>query len=71
MGTGGYIAAGLVALLAVLAAFYKTWRAGEDSQALKQAQADTKARDIADAVDNDVGAMPPADAREELKRWGK
>lgn len=60
---------GGLAILAGMAVWL--FRLGGKGQALKQAQADAKARDIADAVDNDVGAMPPADAREELKRWGK
>lgn len=37
----------------------------------KQAAAEAKARDIADQVDNDIGAMPPDAAREALKRWSR
>lgn len=35
----------------------------------KQAKAEQKARDIADQVDNDIGALPPDKARQELKKW--
>lgn len=34
-----------------------------------QAEAEKQARDVADQVEDNVGALPPKDAREELKRW--
>jgi len=37
----------------------------------KVARAEAKARDVADQVDNDVGAMTPAQQREALKKWSK
>lgn len=37
----------------------------------KQAEARLEARDIADQVDNDVGALPKGAAREELRKWGR
>ena len=37
----------------------------------KQAEAEAKARDVADQVDNDVGAMTPEQRKEALKKWSK
>jgi hypothetical protein len=65
---------GLLGAIAGLAAFlaYRTGRqtGGADAVA-KQKAKEQKARDIADEVDSDVGAMPPADARDELGKWGR
>jgi hypothetical protein len=48
------------------------WRASIIAkERAKQAEAERKARTIADEVDNDVVALPPDKAREELKRWAK
>jgi hypothetical protein len=45
--------------------------AGAAKERAKQAQAEAKARDVADQVDNDVGALTPAQAREALSKWSK
>lgn len=45
--------------------------AGAKAERNKQAAEEAKARDISDAVQNDVGALPGATAREELKSWSK
>ena len=37
----------------------------------KQAAAEAKARDVADQVDNDVGAMTPEQRKEALKKWAR
>ena len=37
----------------------------------KQIKARIKAIEVADQVDNDVGALPKGEAREELRKWGK
>jgi hypothetical protein len=58
-------------LVAVLAAFFKGRLEGARAQLTRQAEAEIKARDIADQVDNDVGAMPSDVARKELSRWAR
>jgi hypothetical protein len=37
----------------------------------KEAQAEVKARDIKDQVQNDIGALPADAAQKELKTWEK
>lgn len=61
-------------LLAAGGAGLMLWRAyasGKKAEKAKQAEAELEARDIADRIDNDVGAIPPADARKELGKWSK
>lgn len=58
-------------ILAALGYGYSQRRAGAKTEREKQQAEQRKARTIADEVDNDVGAMPPSEAREELKRWGR
>ena len=50
---------------------WRTYAAGRKAEKAKQAEAELEARDIADRIDNDVGAIPPADARKELRKWGR
>lgn len=59
-------------IIGALGLAFGAWRlrqSGANAEKAKQAKAEAKARDIADEVDNDIGAVPPAEAREELKRW--
>jgi hypothetical protein len=63
--------AGGTALIAIVAAFLKGRVSGAAKERAKQAAAEKKARDVADQVDNDIGALPPGKAREELKTWSK
>lgn len=58
-------------LLAVLVAFFKGNSRGARLERAKQAEAEHKARTIADQVDNDIGALPTSEARERLKSWSK
>lgn len=44
-------------------------RAGAKAERAKQAAAEKKARDVADDVENDVGAMTPEQRREALRKW--
>jgi len=46
-------------------------RAGAAAERARQAERERKARAVADEVDNDIGAMPPAEAREELSKWSR
>ncbi|MDW6020225.1 hypothetical protein SAZ10_00450 [Mesorhizobium sp. BAC0120] len=57
------------ALIAVIVAFLKGRMDGAKLERAKRAESEKKARDIADQVDNDLGAVPPATARKELKTW--
>lgn len=45
--------------------------AGERSERARQAAAEAAAHDIADQVQNDIGALPAATARKELKSWAR
>lgn len=59
----------IIGALGLAFAALKLRQSGANAEKAKQAKAEAKARDIADEVDNDIGAVPPAEAREELKRW--
>lgn len=61
----------IAAIGAALALLWQQRRAGAKAERAKQAEREAKARDIADQVDNDVGALPPADARKELGKWSR
>ncbi|MER9655693.1 ABC transporter permease [Mesorhizobium sp. M0152] len=45
--------------------------AGERTERARQAALEAAARDVADEVQNDVGALPAAAARKELKSWAR
>ncbi|TPI47393.1 ABC transporter permease [Mesorhizobium sp. B2-9-1] len=45
--------------------------AGARAERSKQADAEVAARDVADQVDNDVGALPADAVRKELKSWAR
>ena len=59
----------LAGIAAIIAAIVRGRRAGAAAERAKQAEAERKARTIADEVDNDIGAIPPSKARKELKEW--
>lgn len=61
----------IVGAIGGLFALWQVRRSGAKAERAKQAEREAKARDIADQVDNDVGAMPPEQAREELKKWSR
>jgi len=50
---------------------FKQRLAGAKAERDKQARERLAAREIADEVDNDVGALPPDAARKELGKWGR
>jgi hypothetical protein len=58
-------------LAAVLAAFFRGRIEGARAERAKKVEAEIRARDIADEVENNVGAMPPDAARKELSRWSR
>jgi hypothetical protein len=66
-----YLVAALGALAAAIIAYARGRITGAKLERASQAEAEKQASDVADQVDNDVGAMPPKEAREELKRWSR
>lgn len=62
------IGAGAV-LVAFAGAYLKGRYAGKRTAETAQMAKEAQARDIADQVDNDVGALPADLARKELMRW--
>lgn len=58
-------------IIAVVGAWFKGRLSGAKAERHKQAVEELAARDIADQVQNDVGALPSSKAREELAKWGK
>lgn len=46
-------------------------RAGAAKERAKQAAAEAKARETADDIQNDIGAMTPEQRREALRKWAK
>lgn len=61
----------IAVVFAVLGALWYGRRTGAASERAKQRDRERKAQDISDRIDSDVGALPPSEAREELKRWGR
>lgn len=59
------------AILAALGWGVRQRLAGERSERARQAAAEAAAHDIADQVQNDIGALPAATARKELKSWAR
>lgn len=60
---------GIIAL--IFGAFFKGRLSGAQREREKQAADRLKSITEATEVDNDVGAMPPDEAREELKKWAR
>jgi hypothetical protein len=46
-------------------------RVGAKRVRAEQAAAEQRARDVAEQVDNDIGAMTPIQRREALRKWAK
>ena len=59
------------AILAALGWGVRQRLAGERSERARHAAAEAAAHDIADQVQNDIGALPAATARKELKSWAR
>lgn len=61
-------------ILAALAAVWWGWkqrRAGRAEVEAKIARAEAEARDIAENVQNDIGALTPEQRRERLRTWAR
>jgi len=61
----------IAAVVGALGWGWKQRRAGAEAERNKQRDDEMAARDLADEVQNDVGAMPPDAARKELGKWSK
>lgn len=59
------------AILAALGWGVRQRLAGERGERARQAAAEAAAHDVADQVQNDIGALPAATARKELKSWAR
>ncbi len=57
------------ALIAVIVALFKGRIDGAKLERAKAAEAEKKARDMADDVENDLGTLTPEQKRERLKKW--
>ncbi|TGS86735.1 ABC transporter permease [Mesorhizobium sp. M3A.F.Ca.ET.174.01.1.1] len=66
-----YLVAGAAALAAFGVALWRARAKGAAAVKARQAAEEAKARDVADQVDNDVGALPAEAVRQELKTWEK
>lgn len=61
----------LLGAAALVFGAFKVRQSGVNSERARQAQAEAKARDIADQVDNDLSTLTPEQARERLRQWSK
>lgn len=68
-GLTGYLLTAGAGLLMLLFAYMKGGLDTAKKEAAKRAAEELKARDLADDIQNDVGALPPDAARRELKEW--
>jgi hypothetical protein len=59
----------LIAAVAGLGFLWSAYAKGKAAERAKQIEAEAKARDISDQVQNDVGALPADAARKELGQW--
>ena len=68
-GLTPYLLAAGAALVAILAAFMRGRTSGAAKERAKQDRDRLAAIETANEVQNDVGAMPPSEARKELGTW--
>ncbi|UVK37626.1 ABC transporter permease [Mesorhizobium sp. AR10] len=61
----------LASVIAVLGWGFHQRLAGAKAERNRQATAEASARDVADQVQNDIGALPTDAARKELKSWAR
>lgn len=69
LGPNGIFWALGAAIIAAMGWGFKQRLTGARLEREKQAREEAKARDVADDVDNDVGALTPIQKRENLKKW--
>lgn len=68
---GGQLTALLAGLAAVFAGIWRVYAMGKKSERVRASEERIKARDLSDQIDNDIGALPSGEARDELKKWGR
>lgn len=61
----------ILAAFGGLALILQQRRAGAKAERAKQAEREREAQEIARQIDGDIGTLPPAEAREQLKRWSR
>ena len=61
----------LASVVAALGWSFHQRLAGASAERARQAATETAARDIANQVQNDIGALPADVVRKELKSWAK
>lgn len=61
----------LASIIAALGWGFHQRRAGASAERSRQAATETAARDIANQIENDIGALPTETARKELKSWAR
>lgn len=66
-----YVMALLLGFGAIFAAYFKGRTTGAAKERSKHDAARHEAREDMTEVQNDVGALPPSKAREELRTWSK
>jgi len=69
LGPDGILWGLLAVVVVAFVGLIKNW--GADGEKARQTAKEAKARDIADAVDNDVGAMTPEQRKEALRKWSR
>lgn len=70
-GGGGTLALIVGGIVAAIGALWGVRRSGAKAEKAKQAEREKEARDVADSVDNDIGAMTPEQKKEALKKWAR
>ena len=70
LGNPAIIAIG-AAIIGGLGFGFQQRLAGAKAERVRQATVEVAARDIADQVQNDIGALPADAARKELKSWAR
>ena len=61
----------LASVIAALGWGFHQRLAGASAERARQAAAEAAARDVADQIENDIGALPASAARKELKSWAR
>ncbi|WP_192242992.1 ABC transporter permease [Mesorhizobium silamurunense] len=61
----------LASLIAALGWGFHQRLAGAEVERDRQAASEASARDVADQVDNDIGALPAGAVKKELKSWAR
>lgn len=58
-------------IVAALVSYMRGRISGGKRERDKQAAEESRARAVADEIDNDVGALPPDLAKKELQKWSR